>query len=193
MAYREAAEKSGMDWKKAYQEFYAGQKDATAKVFMDSLDKDDHFVPDALNKLTDVDLPDLLKLAARIFPQAVHNSYNYFFLHLVKKAIVLVLQNFPEALATLSPQDKEMVFGTKIDLPDEEAVYNHVYVYTQGAQEMPYGTIDNGATMASILKIVNNPASGNSKEKPVNQRVVDSLTEMDSQYSIYFMRKRLGM
>ncbi len=189
MTYRESAELPGMDWKKVFSDFYQGQKNMNVKDFANSLSKEDKFVPPAIDRLTDADLEALLRMSRHLEKLALQNSYNHFFLHLINKVITLVLHNFPEAFVTLTDQEKEKVLGFKIELPNEVAVFNQVYAYMQGHVELPFATFDNGATIRSILEKVKkelDAEKGNRSNSLINQRVLDSVVAVNSQYSLYF-------
>jgi hypothetical protein len=193
MSYRIAAEMPGMDWKKAFGDFYHGRNDVEVATLQIVLDLPDKFVPGAINSLTDADLPILMGLAKGVEKMAQQNSYNALFGSLINKAIVLVLENFPEAFDTLTPEEKEKIFGIKLELPDETAVFNQVYAYTQRREELPFGTIHNGATMKSVLEKLApevkggavNGGAANGQKAP-DQRVINALCSMDSQYNRHF-------
>lgn len=190
MAYRQAAEMPGMNWEKAFSDFYKGRNDIELALLQQVLQLKDSYIPDAINNLTDADLPVLLELAREVEKLALYNSYYTFFAGLINKAIVLVLENFPEAFATLSAEEKEKIFGIKLEMPNEIAVFNQIYAYTQGREQLPYGTVHNGATMKSALdRAIQAGANGspqNSQNKSNAPRIASALCGMDSQYNKHF-------
>jgi len=182
MPYRQAAEIPGLNWQKTYSDFYPGRE------VPEGLENTNEFLPN-LDQLSDTDLPALLKLSTTVSKMGMQNSYYLLFVNLINKAIVLTLGNYPEAFEALSTKEKEKIIGMKEELPDDEAVFNQVYIYTQRRMALPYTTINNGASMESTLKRANE-FEGEKSKPLIDDRMSKALCSMDSQYNLYFWQNR---
>lgn len=180
MPYREAAEKPGFRWGDKYQEFY-GQRGVDPRgYFVEAIEKSDMFIPNAVEQIGEEDLTKLITLSSEIHKLADKNSYLFFFLHLVNKAIVLLIDQHPELFDTLTDEQKEKVMGLKIELPTEREVYHHVYAYLWAVQPMPAGTLSMGLSFKTLLERV-------AADRPdiLDAKLVSSLVSLDNEYQIF--------
>ena len=187
MPYREAAEIPGMDWKKEFRAFYLGRADINLERILPILDRTDRFVPASVENLTDADLPMLFSVLAAVYGLTqTHGNYYFYYYELIKKVIVLVMENFPESFAKLKATEKEKVLDFKRKLPEDEAVFVHIYQFTQGKAELPFGVIGNGATMKSALNRAVTSTSKTQAKPLVNERVAAALGQIDREYDEHF-------
>lgn len=183
MPYREAAEKPGFRWGNKYREFYEQRGTPSSDYFVEVLEKSDSFVPLAAEQIREEDLTRLIALSAELHKLANKNSYLFFFLHLVNKAIVFLIDQYPEVFDTLTEEQQEKILGFKIELPTEREIYHNVYAYLWAVQPMPAGTMSMGLSFKTLLQRI-------AADRPdiLDTKLVSLLVSLDNEYQIFLSK-----
>lgn len=180
MNYRQSAENPGINWGKKFEDFYTARGDTASEYFVEVMEQTDNFVPKEVNKMAETDLSHLLDLSDEIYQLAMKMSYFFFFLHIVNKSIILLLDQFPDLFEKLSDEQKEKVFGIKIEIPTEVELYHNVYTYLWGITPMPLGTFSMGISFRTLLERI-------ALDKPdmLKTSLLEVLDSINNQYAIY--------
>lgn len=184
-AYRLPAEDAGLNWSKQFRKFYSGRGDAYAEGFAIQLEKDDKWAPEVeLAKLVDSNLGELFAASERLQKMSRQNSFYAYYKKIVDKAILLLVERTPESFETLTEAQKAAVFGSKIDMPDEEQFYGKVYAILENPSELASaGTFYTGQAFEDILERLVK------EEKVLSPKVAEILQSLDASYTVYFRER----
>ena len=185
-AYRTPAENSGLNWPKQFRDYYANRSNMNVDGFTVQLEKRDKWVPEnALSKLVDSNLGELFAASERLRKMSLKNSFYDYYKKIVDKTILLLVERTPECFQTLTAAQKEAVFGSKIEMPDEEQFYKLVYAVLENPAALAgAGTFYTGQAFEDILErlVV--------EEKVLSPKLSEILQSVDANYTLYFMEKK---
>lgn len=178
-----------MDWKKEFKELF--KDDPGAMVWLKALDKpSDQFIPRSSHQILDRDIESLLDIFDQINNLTRENFYFKYYKKIIGKLIILAIDNYPDVYKELSNDQKDVIMNLKIELPNENLMYDKIYTFLLRHQELPFGMINNGYTMDSTMDLVLSNFD-RSKNKKDLQRIKNILVESDNQYREYFEEKKL--
>lgn len=183
-----AQEKQGLNWGEEYLRHLKEQQDTAASPAMAGfMESRDAYLPPVLGQFTEQDLDRLLPLLDRLDQAAAKVSYYALYRKVVEKLIVLLIDQFPEKFAQLSPALKDRLFGMKIDFPDEKSLYHQLYIYWVGREPLPTDMIASGVSMRELLNRF-------SAEEPelIDDKLIGLICALDSQYAVYFLDNMQG-
>lgn len=184
-AYRRSAENTGLNWAKQFRDFYADRSGMNVEGFVPQLEKEDKWAPEeVLSKLVDNNLGELFAASERLQKMSRKNSFYAYYKKIVDKAILLLVERSPESFESLTPAQKEAVFGTKIEMPDEDQFYGQVYAVLENPAALASaGTFYTGQNFEDILERLV------TEEKVLSPEVAGILQSLDAKYAIYFIKR----
>lgn len=172
-----------VDWKEIYGQVYAGEMTEASNFSMKMLAISDTFSPVTVNQIEEKELEELFALIGAIYaleepPKAGKGKLPYF-LHyrkIVEKILVLACEKFPELVEVLPKQMQEKLVNLKIDLPDEQSLYDESYLYILNKAQSPY--IFPGQSFAQLID-----------EQCKNLALATKIKGINAEYSLYFLKK----
>ena len=170
------------DWAGKYLQHLQDQKIHTASPEMaDFMANHDSFLPDTLDQFQEDDLDRMFRVGDLVHQMAQKNGFYLLYSQLIQKMTALLLEQFPEKYEVLPPERKDRIFGTKIELPTERDLYDKLYVYLLGQENLPPDMINTGVTLRALLErlMTTNP-------EIIDQRLIDLICTVDGQYSDYY-------
>lgn len=159
--------------------------DSKLRPFAEFMDIQDQWVPAAtLDQMLDVDLQALFAISEEIRKMSENNIFYAFYKQIVDKVILLLLERNPDDFNFLRPEQQEAVFGFKIEIPTEQALYAQVYFYIENPREAVKNRVFYpGRNFSDIMdELVNN-----SKASP---QLAQHLRAIDADYSFYYLQQR---
>jgi len=146
----EAEPQKRVDWAKLVndEKFFDPER---KKRYVEKVQKKDVYIPEAVKTMQPTDVPEIEKAVKAIHAEVVGGipSYSYF-IKLLKKIQVLVVENAPDFFATLPPELQSRIRNAKIDFPTEQEVNREIFT----AMDKPTGALKGGFTFDMLIRDV---------------------------------------
>jgi len=170
------------DWKGNFLKHLSDQKiDAAPSTMAAFMTQSDSFLPEAIGQFQDDDLDRLFRVGDLVHQAAMKNGFYLLYSQLIRKITALLLEQVPDKYETLTPDRKDRLFGTKIEFPTERDLYDKLYIYLLGQENLPKDMINTGVTLRALLErlMAANP-------EIIDQRLIDLICSVDGQYGDYY-------
>jgi len=175
-------QKEALDWPEQYlRHLQARDGQAYSNGMADYLRGKDTFLPEAVGQFEESDLDKMLLILKEVTSSAYRVDYYVFYMQIIEKLAQLVAEKFPEKFAALDTEAKDLLFGTKMSLPDELSLYETVYAYLLNHRELPNLVFPTGLTLRDYLERL-----GMEKEELEDERLRELIGKANDQYAQYF-------
>ena len=177
------SESPEFNWSEEYLKYLTTKPSGYASPAMGNYMKAaDSFLPPALGNFGENDLSKMLQISDLVHLESQKIAFYQLYKKIIDKIAVLISEQFPEGFANLPDTYKDRLFGAKISSPNEQALYNNVYVYLLRRKELPTYLSFGGVTLRDLLVRIQE-----TEPKAVDARLIDLICALDSQYKIYFL------